>query len=63
MFVYAKDNGLKTITYRDFTPAMHRAGKYVSEVCRVPVCAPTSPVVAILATAGIYVISNSTELV
>ncbi|KAJ7218214.1 hypothetical protein C8J57DRAFT_1095682 [Mycena rebaudengoi] len=50
LFVHTTQDGLKYVTYQDFSPAMHRAGRYVASLCGLPLCGPAPAVIAILAT-------------
>jgi hypothetical protein len=60
LFQYATEDGVENITYEFFSPAFHRAGKYVREITGMSTFDDThATVIAILATSGI-VLSEET---
>jgi hypothetical protein len=56
VFVYHSDDSgsVKEILWKDFAPAIHRAGHYIIESFGIDSSSTEIPVVGILATTGMY---------
>jgi hypothetical protein len=55
VFVYHSDDGtMKEILWKDFVPAIHRAGRYVIESFGIDPTTTELPTIAILAMSGMY---------